>query len=62
MEYCCVSAIQNSKFQKTIDKLRKNKTALYKRIESQVNDLATFKYYAKDANNFSEADLDIIEE
>lgn len=56
------SAIQNSRFQKTIDKLRKNKAALYKRIESQANDPATFKYYAKEANNFSEADLDIIEE
>ena len=56
------SAIQNSNFQKTIEKLRKNKTSVYKRIESQANDPETIKYYANNANKFSEVDLDILEE
>jgi hypothetical protein len=43
--------------------LRKNKSALYKRIESQANAPETIKYYSKkSANNFSDIDLDIIEE
>ena len=56
------SAVQNTNFQKAIEKLRKNKTALYKRIESQANDPETIKFYAKRANNFSDVDLDILEE
>ena len=42
--------------------MRKNKAALYKRMESQAKDPETIKYYAKGANNFSDVDLDIIEE
>ena len=56
------SAVQNTNFQKAIEKLRKNKATLYKRIESQANDPETINYYAKSANNFSDVDLDIIEE
>jgi len=56
------SAIQDTNFQKAVEKLRKNRNALYKRIESQANDPETIKYYAKSANNFSDVDLDIIEE
>ncbi len=56
------SAIQTTNFQKAIDKLRKNKMQLYKRIESQAKDPETIKYYAKKANVFSDFDLNIIEE
>lgn len=55
------SAIENTNFQKAIEKLRKNKAAIYKRIESQANDPETIDYYAKRANNFSDVDLDILE-
>ncbi len=56
------SATQPTSFQRTIEKLRKNKSALYKRIESQANDPETIKFYAKSANNFSDVDLHIIDE
>lgn len=56
------SAVRYTNFQKAIDKLRKNKAAVYKRIESQANDPDTIKYYAKNANNFSDVDPDILEE
>ena len=56
------SAVQNTNFQKAIEKLRKNKAALYKRIESQANDPETIKYYSKEANDFADVDLNILEE
>lgn len=56
------SAVQNTNFQKAVEKLRKNKAALYKRIESQANDPETVNFYAKSANNFSDVDPDILEE
>ena len=56
------SAVLDTNFQKAIEKLRKNKAALYKRIESQANDPETINYYAKSANNFSDVDPDILEE
>lgn len=56
------SAIQVTNFQKAVEKLRKNKVALYKRIESQASDPETISYYARSANNFSEVDPDILEE
>ncbi len=56
------SAVQKTDFQLAIEKLRKEKNALYQRIESQANDPETIKYYAKSANNFSDVDLDLIEE
>jgi hypothetical protein len=56
------SAVQNTGFQKAIDKLRKNKVALYKKMESQANAPETIKYYAKSDNNFSDVDPDIHEE
>ena len=56
------SAAKDSNFQKVIEKLRKNKAAIYKRIESQANEPETVKYYAKRANNFSDVDPDIMEE
>ena len=52
------SAVQNSDFQKTLEKLKRNKAAVYKRIKSQANDPETIKYYSKGANNFAEVDLD----
>jgi len=56
------SAIKETTFQKTIEKLRKGKAALYKRMESQANDPETIKYYNSSANNLSDVDLDILEE
>jgi antitoxin component of MazEF toxin-antitoxin module len=56
------SAVAETNLQRAIEKLRKNKAALYKRMESQAKDSETIKYYAKGANNFSDVDLDIIEE
>lgn len=56
------SAVKDSNFHKAIEKLRENKAAIYKRIESQANEPETVKYYGKRANNFSNVDPDIIEE
>jgi antitoxin component of MazEF toxin-antitoxin module len=56
------SAVTETTLQKTVEKLRRNKAAVYKRIESQAKDPETIKYYAKGTNNFSDVDLDIIEE
>lgn len=56
------SAVQETNFQKAADKLKKNKTALYKRIESQANEPDTIAYYSKSANNLSDVDLDILED
>jgi len=56
------SASHNSNLHVAIEKLRKHKDSLYKRMESQANNINTVKYYAKDANNFSEAGLDILDE
>lgn len=56
------SAIQHTNFQKAIEKLRKNKAAIYKKIESQANDPETINYYAQAAHNLSDVDLDIFEE
>lgn len=56
------SASQNYNLHVTIEKLRKHKESLYKRLESQANNVNTIKYYSKDANNFSEAGLDILDE
>jgi antitoxin component of MazEF toxin-antitoxin module len=56
------SAIQKTDFQMAVEKLRQDKDALYKRIESQANEPETIEYYAKSANIFSDVDLDIIEE
>lgn len=56
------SATRKSNFQKAVDKLKKEKTAMYKRMESQANEPETIKYYSKASNNLSEVDTDIIEE
>ena len=56
------SAVAETNLQKTVEKMRKNKVSVYKRMASQANDPETIKYYKKAANNFSEVDLNIIEE
>lgn len=48
-------------FHKEVEKLRKNKTALYKRMEKQANTPDTIRYYAS-AANLSDVDPEIIEE
>lgn len=48
-----------SKFEKAISKLRKNKTVVYKRMESQANTRETISYYKKVAK--TEVDIDILE-
>lgn len=55
-------AVQDTGFHRTVEKLRKNKTTLYKRIASQASDPETIKHYTKSDHNFSEVDTDIIEE
>jgi len=56
------SAIKKTGFQKALDKLKKEKSTVYKRIESQANEPDTIQYYARNSNNFSGTDTDIIEE
>jgi antitoxin component of MazEF toxin-antitoxin module len=50
-----------SSFQKAVDKMRKNKAAIYKRIEIQASDPETIKYYSNPSNNFADLDTEIIE-
>jgi antitoxin component of MazEF toxin-antitoxin module len=54
------TAIKSS-FQKAVDKMRKNKAAMYKRIEMQASDPETIKYYSNPSNNFTDTDTEIIE-
>jgi antitoxin component of MazEF toxin-antitoxin module len=56
------SANRQTGFQKTLEKLRKNKSALYKRIRSQAENAETLKYYSQRTVNFSDVDTDIVEE
>lgn len=49
-------------FHNAINKLRKNKTALYKKIEIQANDPETKRYYNQEGNNLVDIDLDLLEE
>jgi antitoxin component of MazEF toxin-antitoxin module len=56
------SASKQSAFAKSIEKLRRTKATLYKRMESQANDPETIRYYLNDFNNLSEADIDIVQE
>jgi antitoxin component of MazEF toxin-antitoxin module len=49
-----------SSFQKAVDKMRKNKAAMYKRIEIQASDPETIKYYSNPSNNFADLDTEII--
>ena len=52
------SADELDSFHLAINKLRKNKTALYKRIEIQANDTETVKYYNQERNAVADIDLD----
>ena len=56
------SAQQNSDFQKTLEKLKRNKAAVYKRIKTQASDPETLKYYSGKSNNFADVDPDLLEE
>ncbi|MDZ4707968.1 MAG: AbrB/MazE/SpoVT family DNA-binding domain-containing protein [Saprospiraceae bacterium] len=56
------SAQELDSFHNAINKLRKNKAALYKRIESQANDPETIKYYNQEENNVADVDLDLMED
>jgi antitoxin component of MazEF toxin-antitoxin module len=56
------SATQSTNFQRAVEKLRKNKVALYKRMAAQATAPETIKYYSKGVNNLSEVDVDIIEQ
>jgi len=56
------SANERSNFQKKVDELRQYRSDIYKRIESQANEPETIEYYKKSSNDFSDIDLDIIEE
>jgi antitoxin component of MazEF toxin-antitoxin module len=50
-----------SSFQKAVEKMRKNKAAIYKQMEIQASDPETIKYYLDPANNFTDIDTEIIE-
>lgn len=50
-----------SSFHKTVDKMRKNKTTIYKRIEIQASDPETIKYYSNQSNNLTDIDTEIME-
>ncbi len=56
------SATETSPYHKSLDALRKNKAAIYKRMTTQASAAETIEYYAKDANNLSNVDTDIIDE
>jgi antitoxin component of MazEF toxin-antitoxin module len=56
------SAVAETNLQKAVEKLRKNKASVYKRMASQANDPETIKYYKMVASHVSDVDLDIIEE
>ena len=54
--------VQHTSFQKAVEKLRRKKAAVYRRIETQAQEPETRAYYAKSANNFSDVDPDTLEE
>ncbi|MDZ4714876.1 MAG: AbrB/MazE/SpoVT family DNA-binding domain-containing protein [Cytophagales bacterium] len=54
------SARSDTHLQLAIEKLRKNKAAVYKRMESQAKHPETITYYGKRSNNMSDIDLDIL--
>lgn len=53
---------EQNRFQKKVEKLRKKKSAVYKRMAMQANEPEMIRYYMNTGNNFSDADPDIIEE
>ncbi len=55
-----IRPVTKSNYHDTLEKLRKGKKALYKRMELQAKDPKTIKHYARLANNFSETDTNII--
>lgn len=56
------SAQKVTSFQKSVDELRQYKSDIYKRIKSKANEPDTIAYYKNAENDFSDIDLDIIEE
>lgn len=56
------SASEKSDFQNAVEKLRKEKRSVYKRMEAQANDGDTIRYYAQAAAHFADTDTDILEE
>ena len=56
-----IRSAEKIKFESKIEALRKDKAALYKRMEAQANDPETQLYYSKAENNYSDRDLDIFE-
>jgi antitoxin component of MazEF toxin-antitoxin module len=48
-------------FQRKIDLARKNKGAIYKKMEQEANDPKTIAFYDNPSNTFENIDLDIVE-
>jgi antitoxin component of MazEF toxin-antitoxin module len=48
-------------FQRKMELARKNKKAIYKKMEREANDLKTVAFYANPNNTFEDIDLDIVE-
>jgi len=51
---------RKTNFQKAVDRLKREKIAIYQRMESQANESGTKKYYYKASHNLSEVDTDRI--
>lgn len=48
-------------FQKKMELARKNKRAIYKKMEQEANDPKTISFYNNPNNTFENTDLDIVE-
>jgi antitoxin component of MazEF toxin-antitoxin module len=57
-----IRSASKSSFQRAVERFRKNKTSIYKRMELQASDPETIRYYSNPVNKFSDVDLTIIEE
>lgn len=55
------SAVWETNFLKAANELRKQRRALYERVEAQANKPETVEYYGHSEHNLSEVDLTIIE-
>jgi len=55
-----IRSAEKSSFESKIEALRKDKIAVYKRMEAQANDPETQLFYSKAENNLSDLDLDIL--
>jgi len=48
-------------FQRKMDQARRNKSAIYRKMELEANDPKTIAFYNDPSNTFEDVDLDIVE-